>query len=261
MQRHSTNDLAYYTFETLRDANALTHAVSTRHGGVSPAPFDTLNLSRMVGDDATNVALNHARLHAVLALNRATIVDASQAQADRVARVDARHRGTRIQNVDALITNTPNVPLLLRFADCVPILFFDPVRRAVGIAHAGWRGTVLKLAVRTAQAMRDAFGTQPRDLIVGIAPSIGPCCYEIGDDVSARVREAFSAAADLLHSHNGKTHFDLWQANAGQLRALGVEQIEIASLCTAHHTGDFFSHRAEHGKTGRFGALIAMRDA
>ena len=258
MQRRTQGPLVYYTFDLL-DAPNLIHAISTRHGGISAAPFDTLNLSRHVGDDAMNVASNLERLHSALELDLRTTIDASQAQADRVAMVGVEQRGTRVKDVDALLTNAPNVPLLLRFADCVPILFFDPVHRAIGIAHAGWRGTVMKIATKTAQTMFDAFGTQPRDLIACIAPSIGPCCYRVGDDVIARVRDAFqNADALLIQQNDGGIHFDLWQANACQLRALGVEQIEIANICTAHRTDDFYSWRAEKAKTGRFGAMIAM---
>ncbi len=260
MQRHTHHSLAYYAFDSFRDSGSLVHAVSTRHGGVSPAPFNTLNLSRVVGDDNANVTANLAQLHHALALDETMTVDASQAQADQVALVDERHRGTRRANVDVLITNTPNLNLMLRFADCVPILMYDPTHRAIGIAHAGWRGTVLKIVTRTVQAMMNTFATRPQDLIAGIAPSIGPCCYQIGDDVIARVREAYTNADDLLVSHNGGVHLDLWQANATQLRALGVEQIEMSNVCTAHRTDDFYSWRAEQGKTGRFGVMIALRN-
>ena len=259
MQRHNINDLVYYTFDSLRDSDALVHAIATRRGGASPAPFDTLNLSRHVGDDAANVATNLKRLHTTLELDAAMTVDANQAQADRVAVVDARNRGTRIADVDALVTNAPNVPLLLRYADCVPIFFFDPIHRAIGVAHAGWRGTIMQVAAKTAQMMFDAFGARPRDLIACIAPSIGPCCYRVGDDVIAQVRTAFDDADDLLIAQpDGSVHFDLWQANAQQLHTLGVMQIEIAQICTAHHTDEFYSWRAERGKTGRFGAIIAI---
>ena len=261
MQRTITNNLAYYTFDSLRDNGTLVHAISTRHGGVSPAPFATLNLSRYIGDDPANVAHNLGRLHDALGLDDRATISASQAQADEVVIVGAAQRGTVVQHVDALVTNEPNVPLLLRYADCVPILFYDPIHRAIGVVHAGWRGTVLKIAAKTVQKMIDAFGTHPRDLIACIAPSIGPCCYTIGDEVIKRVRESFDNADELLHSTNGHIHFDLWQANAHQLRQLGVEQIEIAQLCTAHHTDDFFSYRAENKVTGRFGAIIAIRNS
>ena len=259
MRRHNSNDLVYYTFDSLRDCGALVHAISTRRGGVSPAPFDTLNLSRHVGDDAANVATNLKRLHTALALDATMTVEASQAQADRVAVVDARQRGTCIADVDALVTNAPSVPLLLRYADCVPIFFFDPIHRAIGVAHAGWRGTIMHIAAKAAQTIFDKFGTRPRDLIACLAPSIGPCCYRVGEDVIAQIRAAFDNTDDLLIAQpGGGIHFDLWQANAQQLRALGVAQIEIAQICTAHHTDEFYSWRAEREKTGRFGAIIAI---
>lgn len=261
MQRHTQNYVGYYTFDSFRDAGTLCHAISTRHGGTSPAPYHSLNFSRFVGDDSDNVTTNLARWHAALALDETLTVDASQAQADQVAVVDARHRGTRIKDVDALLTNTPDVALMLRFADCVPILLYDPAHRAIGVVHAGWRGTVLKVTTRAVQAMRDAFGTRPRDVLAGIAPSIGPCCYRVGEPVIAHARAAYANADELLIAHNGDLHFDLWQANATQLRELGVEQIETANICTAHHTDDFYSWRAEHGQTGRFGAIIAIRNS
>ena len=260
MQKQISNAVGTCTFDSLKNSGALVHAISTRHGGVSPAPFDTLNLSTAVGDVEANAHENLARLHHTLDRDPRATVDAKQAQADQVAMITARERGTRIANVDALITNQPGVNLLLRFADCVPILFYDPAHHAIGIAHAGWRGTVMKIATNTVNALRDAFGTRPRYLIVGIAPSICPCCYRVGDDVIARVRDAFANADELLIAQNGAIHFDLWQANASQLRALGVEQIEIAQICTAHRTDDFFSWRAEKGNTGRFGAVIGIRD-
>jgi len=186
-------------------------------------------------------------------------VSASQAQANRVAVVGTAQSGAIICEVDALLTNTPGVPLMLRYADCVPIFFFDPVHRAMGVAHAGWRGTVGKIATQATRTMIDVFGTRPRDLIACLAPSIGPCCYRIGEDVVAQVRAAFDDADELLHTQaDGSVHFDLWQANAQQLRALGVEQIEIAGICTADHTEDFYSWRAENAHTGRFGAIIAL---
>ncbi len=118
----------------------------------------------------------------------------------------------------------------------------------------------MKIVTKTAQTMFEMFGTRPRDLLACIAPSIGPCCYRVGDEVIRRVRDTFQNADELLISQiDGGIHFDLWQANAWQLRALGVEHIEIAGLCTAHHTDDFYSWRAEKSNTGRFGAIIALK--
>ncbi len=225
---------------------------------MSPSPFHTLNLARAAGDDPANVATNTRRLHAALALDAAATVDASQAHGATVARVTALERGQCISGVDALLTSERGVPLLLRFADCVPILLFDPVQRAIGIIHAGWRGTVAKVTTQAVRALCNEFRTRPRDLVACVGPSIGPCCYRVGADVIAQVRAAFTGADELLVTRTGGTHLDLWLANARQLQALGVEQIETASLCTAEHTQEFYSARVE-GKTGRFGAIIALK--
>ncbi len=259
MQRNDYDGTVLYQSELFLQFANVAHGVTTRHGGVSPAPFDTLNLSTHVGDEAVRVDENLNRVHRALGLERGATVDASQAQADRVARVTTQERGTRIQGIDGLITNERGIPLMLRFADCVPILLYDPTHEAIGIAHAGWRGTVSKVLTNTVKAMQDAFDTAPADLVACIGPSIGPCCYEIGADVRARVETAFPATSDLLLRKNGTIHLDLWQANAEQLRTLGVNQIEIAGVCTADHTHDFFSWRRENAVTGRFAALIALR--
>lgn len=258
MLRNALQGTIFYQSERLLQHPGVIHAVTTRHGGVSPTPFDSLNLSAHVGDDPAHVDENLHRLHRALGLDRRSTVDASQAQADRVALVIGAQRGTRIQGVDGLITNERGIPLMLRFADCVPILLYDPAHHAVGIAHAGWRGTVSQVLTNTVRAMQTTFATQPQDLIACIGPSIGPCCYEIGADVQARVEQAFPDASALLPRQNGAAHLDLWQANAAQLRALGVEQLEIAGVCTADHTQDFYSWRRENARTGRFAAIIAL---
>jgi YfiH family protein len=147
----------------------------------------------------------------------------------------------------------------MRFADCVPILLHDPRRKVVGIAHAGWLGTVRLTAAAAVRAMAEHYGSRPEDIQAGIGPSIGPDHYEVGADVIAKVQESFgSDAAQLVQQRGRKQHFDLWQANRLQLEQAGVRQIEVAGLCTACHLEDWFSHRAEKGKTGRFGALIAL---
>jgi hypothetical protein len=257
LQRHATNGVCYYTFDRLSGFGNLAHAISTRHGGVSPAPFQTLNLSRTVGDDVKNVACNIERLHAALGLDVWAMVTASQAQAERVAIVRRDHRGSRIVDVDALLTDEPGIPLMLRYADCVPILLFDPVHQAIGVVHAGWRGTVAHIGSKAARSMFDEYCTQPRDLIACIGPSIGPCCYVVQQDVADQVTASFAEPDDLLIQRDATTYLDLWRANERQLRDLGVDQVEVAELCTADHTSDFYSARAG-GKTGRFGAIIAL---
>jgi YfiH family protein len=259
MWRNERNGTIVYESGLLSEYPGLAHAVTTRHGGVSGVPFDSLNLSAHVGDSPANVTENLDRVFTALDLDRAAAVDASQGQADRVARVTEAQRGTRIQGVDGLITDLPGIPLMLRFADCVPILLYDPAHQAIGIAHAGWRGTVTKVLTNTVNAMREHFDTDARDLLACIGPSIGPCCYEIGADVQARVESAFPEEHARLLRRNGTLYLDLWQANAAQLQALGVTDFEVAGVCTADHTDDFYSWRREQAKTGRFAAVIALR--
>jgi YfiH family protein len=150
---------------------------------------------------------------------------------------------------------------MLRFADCTPVWFYDPIQRAIGLAHAGWRGTVAGIVRETVAKMRTAFGCHPGDLIVGIGPAIGPCCYEVGPDVARAVARSFPADAPWLlepRSAN-RWHLNLWLANELQLQQAGVRHIHVAEICTACNTGEWFSHRAERGRTGRFGALIGMK--
>ncbi|MGE5140323.1 MAG: peptidoglycan editing factor PgeF [Rudaea sp.] len=260
MRRIDRTGAVFYVSDALGEFPNVVHAVTTRHGGVSEPPFNTLNLGSFVGDTAENVRENHERVHAALGLDPGSTVDARQAQASAVARVGASEHGTRIQNVDALITDVPGLPLLLRFADCVPILFYDPTHRAIGLSHAGWRGTVAKVVSNTVREMQSVFRTEPADLYAVIGPSIGPCCYTVGPDVQEQVRTSFPHVPGILGRQNGTTHLDLWEANALQLRELGVENIEISGLCTSDRTDEWYSWRREKGRTGRFAAIIALKD-
>lgn len=259
MQSHSHTDLRYYQFESFAQAD-LVHAVFARHGGVSTGPFSSLNLSISTGDDRAHVRENRHRAFRALGRAPESIADLWQVHSADVVVVDRPHgEDYESEKADALITNNPAATLLLRFADCVPILLFDPVRHVVGVVHAGWKGTLLKAPAAAVRAMTATYGSRPADIRAGIGPSIGPCHYEVGPEVVAQTRAAFPGSDALLLPRNGRQHLDLWAANALALRETGVEQIETSALCTACRTDDFFSHRGEQGKTGRFGALIALR--
>ena len=148
----------------------------------------------------------------------------------------------------------------MRFADCVPILVHDPHNGIIGLSHAGWMGTLRDVATATVNAMKKNYGSIPADLIACIGPSIGPDHYEIGADVILQVMQKFEDESErVLKSHQGKIHFNLWETNRLLLERAGVEHIEISGICTACNTQDWFSHRAEKGRTGRFGALIALQ--
>ena len=262
MQRVSVGDLVYYQFDRfVEDGRGLEHGCFTRLGGVSRSPWQSLNTGHTVGDDLEHVRENHERICRALGIRRGELVSPHQVHSATVQVVGGQDRGRVCEKTDALITDTPGVYLMLRFADCVPVLFYDPVRRAVGLAHAGWRGTVKCIARETVRRMGEAFGCRPADIRAGIGASIGPCCYEVGGEVVDAAREAFPDAPHLLSRQaSGRWHFDLWAANRYQLALEGVMQVEAAGLCTACRTDEWFSHRAEKGQTGRLGAVIGLRE-
>jgi len=249
-----------YRFEDFDAVDGLAHGVSQRHGGVSEAPWASLNLGGSVGDVPDAVSENHERLCAALDLPRAALVSSRLVHGDSVAVVTGQERATLVPHTDALVTADSDVYLLVRCADCVPVLIVDPVRRVVGAAHAGWRGTLAFIAAKTAHTMVEAFGSEPSDLRVGIGPSIGPCCYEVGEDVVDATCASFGAnAGSLLRRRRGRTVLDLWEANRQQVAALGVRHIAVSGVCTACQVRDYYSHRAEAGRTGRFAAVIGFR--
>ena len=251
------------------------HAISTRLGGVSKKPFDSLNLALHVGDKVEDVLNNRKRFANALDLNAEDIVTPNQIHSDKIMRVDENHKGRgalsyedSISETDALITNTPNLPLMLCFADCVPILFADIENHAIGIAHAGWKGTMLKIAAKTLMAMTDEFGTDPTKCLAAIAPSIGSCCYEVGDNVISACKKNFpNHINELVNERDGKIYIDLWKANLIQLIEVGMkeENIDIARECTCCKSSWYFSYRAAHhsgqDETGRIAAIISLNES
>ena len=258
-----------------RTENNLWHGkFSTRIDGVSRKPFDSLNLALHVGDEPENVIANRKKFVQSLGFKITDIVTPNQVHGEKIFRVDENYRGCGCENyadsipeTDALITDTPALPLMLCFADCVPIFFVDVENSAIGLAHGGWRGTFKKIAAKTLLKMTDEFGTNPEKCLVGIAPSIGACCYEVGGEVLDKCKIAFPKNfGELLIERDGKIFLDLWRANVIQLLEIGVpeENIEVANHCTCCHDAWYFSYRAAHKKnldrTGRIAALIALKD-
>ncbi|MBR6266787.1 MAG: peptidoglycan editing factor PgeF [Selenomonadaceae bacterium] len=268
--KHMANNLWQGRFSIFPE-DAVTHAVSARLGGVSKAPCDSLNLALHVGDSSEDVCRNRDIFAGSLHLRAKDITTPEQVHGDFIFRVTEKDRGRgsrayddSIPRTDALITNVRGLPILLCFADCVPVLFFDPENLAVGIAHAGWKGTMLKIGQKTLAAMGREFGTKPESCLVGIGPSIGPCCYEIGENVQEECRKAFPNAWKelLLPGEDESVRLDLWQANRLQLLEAGVpeQNVDCAEECTCCKHNWFFSYRADGGKTGRIGAVIALKE-
>ena len=253
-----SDGLRYYQFDIF--SKNILNAVFTRQGGISPEPWTSLNLSISVGDDPARVAENRVHAFNALGRNPASIHDAWLIHGTDVIFADApRSLDAPTQKADILFTDNPEVSLFMRFADCVPLLFHDPKKNVIGISHAGWMGTVKGVAEVSVQAMQERYGSNPQDIVVGIGPSISADHYEVGEEVAAQFREKYGRDSEqVVQVRDEKIYLDLWAANALQLQKMGVEHIRISGLCTACHLEDWYSHRAEKGKTGRFGVLLAM---
>ena len=241
-------------------SDRIVHAVFTRRGGVSRGAFASLNVGHTVGDDPSDVEANHEAIYRALQTRAEDVVTAHQVHGDHVAVVSADDGGRVFPQTDALVSNVPGLFLMLRFADCMPILLCAQRQGAVGLAHAGWKGTFEGIAAKTAQAMASAYGCRTDEIYAGLGPAIGPCCFEVGPEVVSSARTLFAAPDDLLSRQHpdGRAYLDLWLANALQLREIGVTHIETSGLCTCCHRDEFYSHRGEGGRTGRFAALIGL---
>jgi polyphenol oxidase len=262
MPFQTVDKIRYLTFDLFPER--VVHAIFTRRGGLSPDPWASLNVGGTVGDEDDRVRQN--RFRAFRALNRdpRSMFDVWQVHSADVVIATAPHDSIpRELKADAIITDNPAVTLFMRFADCTPILLFDPRHPAVGIAHAGWLGTVRRAASATVAAMQAAYGSRPSELLAAIGPSIGPDHYEVGPEVIEKAGYAFGAQAGTLFHHNDgpRPHFDLWAANRLDLEQAGLkpENIALAEICTACNPQDWYSHRRDKGQTGRFGALIALQ--
>lgn len=260
MKFHNYNGIHYLTFEIF--PKNVVHAVFTRRGGLSPEPWASLNVGGTVGDENERVRQNRYRSFETLGRERTSIYDVWQIHSADIVMANAAHprfAGPPELKADGIITDNPAVSLFMRFADCTPILLYDPVKMVIGIVHAGWQGTVKGVAGQAVKMMGAGYGSKPDNILAAIGPSIGPDHYEVGDNVIEQVRYFFGKhSSQVLSNRNGRTHFDLWEANKYILNQAGVEMVEVSNLCTACNTKDWYSHRAQKGRTGRFGALIGL---
>ena len=254
------NGLRYFTFRSF-DHPEVTHAIFTRQGGFSPWPWDSLNMGSLVGDDRLRVEKNRILAFKAVGRKPETMYDVWQVHSARIICVEKpRPVDIEHQQADAILTDNPEVTLFMRFADCVPIFLFDPKMMVVGLVHAGWRGTVKKIASAAINSMIMNYGSNRENILAGIGPSISAAHYHIGQDVEEMVSVAFATDADkLLCEDNGKVTFNLWEANRILLKQAGLGKIEVSGLCTASNPDDWFSYRGESHHTGRFGALIGLK--
>ncbi len=263
---HTKNELVYLTSDVL-EGSGITHGFSTRRGGVSPAPWDSLNLDDRRGDDLAHVHENFRRLCAALDADAERVVLSRQVHRDDVRIVTAADAGKGLwyaqdyDSADALVTDVPGMALIVFSADCNVLLLHDPVRRVVGAAHAGWRGTAAGIAAKTARVMHDVYGCAPSDIRAAVGPAIGQCCFETDGDVPAALRDALGAAAEPYMAWNGKKwHIDLKGINALWLHREGVTHTDICPDCTACRPDLYWSHRRMGLRRGEQAALIALTE-
>lgn len=266
----------YMTSSVMGGTGLVIHAFTTRIGGVSRPPYDTLNMGLHVGDDPKSVIENRKRVAQALEVPFEAFVAGQQVHGHTVAVVRSEHAGagccdleTAVAGVDGLATGEVGVVLMGHYADCVPILLLDPAAPAVAVVHAGWRGTARGIAQSGCETLRKAFGGDPSGFLAAIGPCIGKCCYTVGEAVKDALvaglgEETWNAVSEPCGSEPGnegkKWRLDLAHVNRLQLEACGLrpENIDMAGICTSCRQDLFFSHRGSKGRTGRFAALIAL---
>ena len=286
--------MPYLSFPLLEETGLVRHAFTTRAGGVSEGVCATLNLSFSRGDREEAVRENFRRVAAVLGAAPEQFVFTDQTHTTNIRIVTEEDAGKGLtrpkdySDIDGLVTNVPGIVLSVFTADCVPVFLADPVHRAIGLVHSGWRGTAGRIADKALHIMSEQFGTVPADVICAVAPSICQDCYEISRDVAEVFGEAFAGReteilttplqTDLKtdpvtkYLASGRTdglpagqpedkfHLDLWQANRIVLEEAGVlpSHISVTDICTCCNPDLLFSHRASHGKRGNLGAFLMI---
>lgn len=266
---HRSSSVYYITFPSFEKTGLVKHLYSTRRGGVSTGYFGPMNLGFTRGDDRFAVIENFRRISYVTGIYPGDMVFSDQVHGDRILYVDQQDRGKGIyspkemRGVDGLITDKSKVCLVTFYADCVPLFFLDPVKKVIGLAHAGWRGTVLEIGRKMVERFCDDFGSQPGDILAGIGPSIGPCCFEVGSDVEGEFAAAFPAwREDIIRpaENPGKSYVDLWKTNRLILEKAGVypEHITVTDLCTKCHDEYFHSHRRMGNERGTQAAFLEL---
>lgn len=257
MAIHTQSGISYLTSDTFTNFG-VTHGFFMRHGGCSPSPWNSLNMATSVGDTRENVINNRKRLSTILGIEHEQFYDVWQVHGNEVLLTDKpRLLEQKHLQADAITTNKKNVFLLMLFADCVPILLFDKETSAVGIAHAGWKGTLNNVLGELVRIMGSKYKSFPQDLTAVIGPSICLDHYQVGDEIAERSRKIFSSDR-VLKQQGNKNFLNLALANEVNLIKCGVVKIERMEICTLCSNGDWFSHRGEKGKTGRFAAVIGL---
>lgn len=274
-QEHILNEkrvgeVLYLTYPLLENSGIVKHGFSTRVGGVSEGVLSTMNLSFSRGDDENAVRENFRRVANALDVEEDSFVFSQQTHTTNVRKVTLEDKGKGLirpldyQDVDGLVTNVPGLCLSTFYADCVPLYFVDPVQKAIGLSHSGWRGTVGKIGAVTVQKMQEEYGSNPEDIIAAVGPSICQDCYEVSEDVIVEFQQSFDKEHwehFYYQKENGKYQLNLWKANEIVLEEAGIlkEHMAVTNLCTCCNHEMLFSHRASKGKRGNLAAFLALK--
>lgn len=268
MIEKTVSAIPFLYFKNLLPFNHLLHAISTRNGGYSTGPYQTLNLGIDTGDEDGAVLNNYFAVSRALEFDLSLLVASRQVHGAQVICVGNEHTKLSqsplvlpLTGYDALITAELFITLMVRVADCVPVILFDPFQQVAAVAHAGWRGTLARIAEQTVAVMMCRYNCMPENILAGIGPSIGPCCCEVQREVAKLFSSKKPDMDSCIQRRENSLFLNLWEANRRQLMMQGIPEgnIEVAQVCTACRTDLFFSHRREQGKTGRFGAFVGLR--
>lgn len=255
-------------FDNLKQTHMVKHCFTTRHGGVSEGHYASMNMGLNRGEDKGLVLKNYEILGDAMGFSKESYVTSQQTHTTNVRRIMAEDKGKGVlrergySDVDGLITNEPNIPLVIFGADCVPVFLLDTKGKAIGMAHCGWMGTGNRMAEHTLQAMIYAFGTDPKDVVAAIGPSIGKCCFQVDAPVVKLFRQNIAFADEIIFDDPkelGKYRIDLWETNRRLLSEMGVENIEIAGLCTMCDTDRFYSHRKMREDRGVMAGVMELQ--
>lgn len=270
MRLEESHGVPHFVFRNLEDTGLVCHGFSTRMGGVSEAHLASMNLSFTRGDEPERVRENFRRMGEAIGFRTEDLVLSDQTHTTNVRVVTEEDRGKGFcrekdyRDVDGMITNVPGLMLATFYADCVPLYFVDPVNRAIGLSHSGWKGTVHRMGAVTLQHMKENFGTNPADVQAAIGPSICQDCYEVSEDVARAFAEAFPEhpGQELMYrKDNGKYQLNLWKANEILLLDAGIlpGHLALPNVCTCCNPDLMFSHRASHGMRGNLGAFLGIK--
>lgn len=260
----------FFVFPSIEKTGSVVHGFSTRLGGVSEGIFSSMNVSFTRGDREEAVRENYRRLGAAMGFSCENLVCSDQTHTVNLRVVTEEDRGKGFvrpkdyTDIDGLVTDVPGLVLAAFYADCVPLYLVDPVRRCIGLSHAGWRGTAGKIGKKTVELMREQYGSSPENLVAAIGPSICQSCYEVSKDVIEKFQEAFDERfwPELFYEKDGgKYQLNLWRANELGFLEAGVraERIAAAGVCTCCNPGLLFSHRASRGRRGNLGAFLMLK--